>query len=97
MLFHPRFVVKGHSHFRLYDLLIDWYDRVIFRHFSVEIGTVVLPMIYGCRHSPPDLLCCSGLPYIVIVVVFFTFGVWCKLLSRTDCLGSFSHVVSYAH
>ena len=75
VLFHPRFAVKGHSRFRLYDLLTDWYDRVIFHHFDVDIGTIVLPVSYGCRHSPRALLCCCGLPYVVIVVVFFTFGV----------------------
>ena len=48
------FPVKGHSRFRLYDLLIDWYGRVIFHHFDVEIGTVVLPVSYGCRRSPQD-------------------------------------------
>ena len=65
--------MKGHSHFRLYDLLTYWYGRVIFYHFDVEIGTVVLPMSYGCRHSPQDSLCCCGLPYVVIVAVIFTF------------------------
>ena len=69
---------------------VDWYGYVIYCHFNVDIGAVVLPVIYGCRHSPQALLCCCGLPYVVIVVVFFTFGVWCKFPSCTDCLESFS-------
>ena len=56
VLFHPRFPVKRHSRFRLYDLLTYWYGRVIYCHFNVEIGAVVLPMSYGRRCSPQDLL-----------------------------------------
>ena len=84
------FPVKGHSRFRLYDLLTEWYDRVIFRHFGVEIRTVVLPM--SIVSAILLELCCVAVvsPCVVIVVVFFTSGVWCKFPSRTDCLESFS-------
>ena len=56
VLFHPRFPVKDHSHFRLYDLLTDWYGHEIYCHFNVEIGTIVLLVNYGHLYSPQDLL-----------------------------------------
>ena len=59
----------------VYVFLTDWYGHVIYsRHFNVEIGAVVLPLICGCYHSSQDSWVCCGLPYILVAV---------------DCLESF--------
>ena len=43
---------------------------------NVEFWTVALPVSCGCHYSPQYLLRCYGLPYVVIVVVFFIFWGW---------------------